>query len=62
MVDGKNPAEILWTWMHRLSELETGRKLAISLQILNKRVILDLDGEVTEYGLHSPFVSLRWFL
>ena len=62
MFDGKNLAEILWTRIHRLSELETSRKLAIILQILNKRIIVGLDGEVTDYGLNSPSVSLRWFL
>lgn len=62
MFDDKNLAEILWTRMHRLSELETSRKLAIILQTLNKRIIVGLNGEITDYRLNSPFVSLRWFL
>jgi hypothetical protein len=58
MVDGKNLADT----DSPLSELETSRKLAIILQILNRRIIVGLNGEVTDYRLNSPLVSLRWFL
>jgi hypothetical protein len=47
--------------IHRLSELETSRKFAIVLQILNKRLIVDLDGEVTDYRLNPPFAVLVGF-
>lgn len=59
MFDGQNLAELWWTRIHRLSELETSRKLAIISWIWTKQIIVDSHGEIIKYKLNSPFVYFR---